>query len=147
MFKFLISIILSYLIGCINPAYLLAKFKGFDIRKKGTKNAGTLNTFQTLGLIPAFFVFIIDAGKGILSFYLAKEIFLLPELYMYFSSLFVIIGHRYPFYLNFKGGKGVAAGIGLFFAAFAYRSTLQYWAQFDIFLLAVYFITRFLFKK
>ena len=147
MFKFLISIILSYLVGTINPAYLLAKLKGFDIRKQGSKNAGTLNTYKTLGLLQAILVFIIDAGKGILSFYLAKEVFLLSELNIYLSSLFVIIGHRYPFYLNWKGGKGVAAGIGLWFTAFAYRSSLPSWWLFDIILLALYLFTKFILKK
>ena len=147
MFRFLLAIILFYLIGTINPAYLLAKLKGFDIRKKGTKNAGTLNALQTLGKIPALFVFLIDMGKGALCFWLAKEIFLLSELNIYISSLFVIIGHRYPFYLNFAGGKGVAAGMGLWFAAFFFRSALQYWAHFDILLLAIYLFTKFVLRR
>ena len=147
MFRFLIAVMLFYLIGTINPAYLISKIKGFDIRKKGSKNAGTLNTYETLGLLPAILVFLIDVSKAVLCFWLAKEFFMLSELSVYLSSLFGIIGHRYPFYLNFQGGKGVAAGIGLWFAAFFYRSSLEYWAYFDIILLAIYLFTKFVLKR
>ncbi len=147
MLAFLSTVILSYLIGMVNPAYLIAKIKGFDIRTRGTKNAGTLNTYQTLGLLPAIIVFLFDAGKAALCFWLAKELFLLPEPNVYFSSFFVIIGHRYPFVMNFKGGKGVAAGIGLWFSAFFFRSSLEYWHYFLFLLMALYLITKFIIKR
>ena len=147
MLRFVLSILLSYLIGAINPAYLLGKLKGFDMRKRGSKNAGTFNTYETLGFLPAIFVFLIDAGKAILCFWLAKEIFFLSEIKVYLSSLFAIIGHRFPFYLNFRGGKGVAAGIGLGLAAVFFQSTLENESYFISFLIAVYVFVKYILKK
>ena len=132
MINLIISILISYLLGSINPAYIIGKLRGIDLRTKGTKNLGTKNTYYILGLFPAIMVFIIDFTKGYLSFALAKNIFFLSEIGIYISSFFSIIGHRYPFYLNFKGGKGVASGIGVFVAALLNISKLNY---------GIYFLT------
>lgn len=147
MINLVISILVSYVLGSINPAYIIGKLRGIDLRTKGTKNLGTKNTYYVLGLFPAIMVFIIDFTKGYLSFALAKNIFFLSEIEIYISSFFSIIGHRYPFYLNFKGGKGVAAGIGIFVAAFLSLKELDYGIYFLIILILLEVFRKFIKKE
>lgn len=106
-------LILGYLIGSVNPAYFLGKIiKGIDIRKVGSKNAGTTNVYQELGLIPAIITVIWDLGKGLLSMWLAYTIGA-DLFFAYTAGIFAIIGHIFPFYLHFKGGQGAATSTGL----------------------------------
>ena len=141
------SILISYLLGSINPAYIIGKLKGIDLRTKGTKNLGTKNTYYILGLIPAIMVFIMDFMKGYLSFVIAQNKFLLPEIQVYITSFFVIIGHRYPIYLNFKGGKGVAAGMGIFVAALLSLKELDYGIYFLIILILLEIFRKYIKKE
>ena len=109
----LLSLLISYLFGSINPSYFLGKWlKGIDVREKGDKNAGTINVGHVLGKSPAIFVAIFDLTKGLLAMYIA---FLIgaPLLVIYLAGIFSIIGHIFPFYLKFKGGQGAATAAGL----------------------------------
>lgn len=117
----LISIVIGYLIGCINPAYIIGKFKGMDIREYGSKNAGASNAKLVLGnkyfVISAAF----DIVKPIIAYLLIYHTFpseitnSFPELsfYSYLASFAALIGHCYPFYMEFKGGKGFASYLGI----------------------------------
>ena len=147
MQEFIFSILISYLLGSINPAYIIGKLRGIDLRTKGDKNLGTKNTYYILGLIPAIIVFIIDFMKGYLPFAIAQNKFLLPEIQVYIASFFVILGHRYPFYLNFKGGKGVAAGIGIFVAALLSIKELNYGIYFLIILVLLEIFRKYIKKE
>lgn len=120
MNKIIISIILGYAFGCFQSSYFIGRiFKGVDIRTLGNGNAGASNTSATLGFKYGIVVAILDILKPILSIAIIKYMFSSEvalrdlESLIYLNGLFVIIGHNYPFYLNFKGGKGTASLIGL----------------------------------
>jgi glycerol-3-phosphate acyltransferase PlsY len=112
-FLYFIALLLGYLLGSFLPSYFLArKFKGIDIRKEGTKNAGTVNTYHVLGLFPAVVTAIFDVSKGIISLYLGKLI-TGSSLGGYLAAAASVGGHVFPFYLSFRGGQGVATATGL----------------------------------
>lgn len=119
---FLICAFISYFIGSINPAFLLGKlFKGIDIRKHGTKNAGAGNAFLVLGRKYGIITALFDSSKGVFSILIANLLFIhfLPNDYLKYSflilisGLFSILGHNSPFYLRFRGGKGAATAYGM----------------------------------
>ncbi|MDP3442699.1 MAG: glycerol-3-phosphate acyltransferase [Ignavibacteria bacterium] len=119
MDKLLISIIIGYLLGNIQASYLLAKtLKKVDIRTLGYGNAGMSNSVESLGWKFGLMVGFVDVGKGILSILLIKYLFNIdfnPDgaLLLYLNGYSVILGHIFPFHMNFKGGKGTAALIGI----------------------------------
>ncbi len=113
MTTIIFSTVVGYLLGSISFSYIIAKkIKKVDIRQHGSGNAGATNTLRVLGVGPAILVLLLDALKGIiavlLGFYLAGE-GLAPAL----AGLMAIIGHNWPIFLKFKGGKGVATTIGV----------------------------------
>ena len=111
--------LIAYLIGSINFAIIFSKkFAGFDVREKGSKNAGTTNVLRTVGKKAAVLTLICDILKGVVSVLLAmfaayiwKEVD--SEILKYLAGLFAIIGHTFPVYYGFKGGKGVATSLGV----------------------------------
>ena len=102
-------IVLSYLIGSINFAYLVAKYKKLDISSSGSGNPGTSNVMRTIGKKYAAIVLIGDVLKGFLPILLFSENMLL-------CGFAAVIGHIYPIFYKFKGGKGVATYIGVYIA-------------------------------
>lgn len=105
----------SYLLGAIPWAYLIAKMtKGIDIRECGSGNVGFTNALRTIGKGPAILVLIGDIGKGIAAVMMVKH-FGTPLLAT-LAGLMVVIGHNYPVFLKFRGGKGAAAGFGALLA-------------------------------
>ena len=114
---------MGYLFGIFQTGYLYGKTKNIDIRQHGSGNAGTTNTLRTLGWKAGAITFIGDLTKAILpivlAFFLFRESY--PEsvkvLQMY-AGLGAVLGHNYPFYLGFKGGKGIACTGGFILAAF-----------------------------
>ena len=119
MDKILLSIIIGYCLGNIQASYLLAKsIKKVDIRTLGFGNAGMSNAVESLGWKFGLLVGFIDVGKGILSVLIIKFLFKIDfnpagALHLYLNAYSVILGHIYPFHMNFKGGKGTAALIGV----------------------------------
>ncbi len=115
----LIVAVISYLIGSCNMAILISKFhKGKDIREYGSGNAGMTNMLRTFGRRAAVWTFIGDFTKGALTVFIARAIgkeFGLTVDIAYIAALFVIIGHIFPLYFKFKGGKGIAAAFGAMF--------------------------------
>lgn len=113
MFR-LICIAIGYAIGCIQTAFIIGKLCKTDLSKKGSGNLGTTNALRVLGFKAGLATFICDILKGVVSFLLARWLFpdeaLLAGLY---SCAGTILGHDFPFYLRFKGGKGIAATIGM----------------------------------
>lgn len=109
-----ISVILcAYLIGSSSMSFYLSRLKKVDIRSKGSKNLGASNTLTLMGWKAAILVAIHDIGKASLSVLLAK--FLFPDLpYIGFiAGVACVLGHIFPFYLKFKGGKGFASYLGM----------------------------------
>ena len=114
--NYLLAIIIGYGLGCINPAYILGIIKGFDIRTKGTFNAGASNAKVTMGW-PAFFVVVVyDILKAFIAVFLIRYLYPGQEGIAILAGCMAIVGHIFPFYLQFKGGKGFASYIGLVFA-------------------------------
>jgi len=124
-FEIFLSIELAYLIGGIPFSVLVGKiFFGKDVRKEGSGNAGATNTMRVLGKRAGFAVLILDIAKGMfavsLSYYFgnistASEDFIVYQLALGLSAA---VGHIYPIYLWFKGGKGVATLFGVILAVF-----------------------------
>lgn len=115
----ILCMITGYLIGILNPAYLIGKMHGFDIREKGSGNAGASNAVITMGKLVGFFVMIFDIAKAYFAVRLARHFF--PSL-LYAAELAgicVILGHMFPITMGFRGGKGLATlgGIVLAFDA------------------------------
>lgn len=105
-----ICIVVGYFCGCISSGYLVGKVYHLDIRSTGSGNAGTTNVLRTLGKLPALITFIGDLLKAILPVVVIRCIFEGEAEYLYclYCGLGVVLGHNYPFYLGFKGGKGIA---------------------------------------
>ncbi len=126
--RFIISAIIAYLLGSINTAVLVTKIvtKGKkDIRQMGSGNAGFTNVLRSVGKIPAIITIVSDALKCVVAVLLGGFIFsfitadtqILSNEYVncgkYIAGIFCILGHSYPVYFNFKGGKGVVTAAAL----------------------------------
>lgn len=111
-----LSLLMGYFFGCIHPAALVSKIKHVNLKEVGTKNLGTTNTALMLGKKAGYFVLILDMLKSFVSYKLAKLAF--PHLAVagLVAGLGAILGHCFPFYLHFQGGKGLASFGGLVLA-------------------------------
>lgn len=109
----IIIFLVCYLIGSISPAIIVCKkVKNADIRELGSKNAGATNAIRVLGKKLGITVFVLDMIKGIMAYFLTALLLLIfktpyTETYKTLVVLSVMIGHMYPIYYSFKGGKGV----------------------------------------
>ena len=115
-----IIILSAYFIGSVNGGLIISKLQGLDIRTKGSGNAGATNVLRVIGIKSGILVFVIDCLKGFLALYFTQlliintnnPIDLNLNLYLYFSSFASLLGHCYPVWFSFKGGKGAATGLG-----------------------------------
>lgn len=120
---YLVAIVCAYLLGSSNMAYYLSKIKQVDIRKNGSGNLGASNATVLFGWGAGVIVAVHDIGKAFLAVLLAKWIF--PELAYVGAAAGVacVLGHIFPFYLKFRGGKGLASFLGML-AALDWRVAL-----------------------
>ena len=110
----LLILLLGYLFGSFPSGYLAGRIaKGIDIRSLGSGSTGATNVLRHIGKRAAITVFLIDVFKGFLSILLAKY-FLLNDSWQVAIGLSTLIGHIWPIWLNWKGGKAVATGLGVF---------------------------------
>ncbi len=113
----LICILIGYFCGLFQTGYIVGKLKGIDIRQHGSGNAVTTNILRTMGVKYALIVLLGDALKCGIAIMITRALFtsdfksMLPLLFVY-ASAGVILGHNFPFYMGFKGGKGIAATAG-----------------------------------
>ena len=117
----IISVAIGYIFGLFQTGYLYGKSKGIDIRTQGSGNAGTTNSLRVLGAKAGAITFIGDLLKAILAVLVVHFIFkdIDPEytkLYELYAGFGAVLGHNFPFFLKFKGGKGVATTGGVMFA-------------------------------
>ncbi len=116
-----VCVIIGYLLGMIQTAYILGRIKGIDIREHGSGNAGTTNTLRVLGAKAGIIVFAGDLIKCIVAVLIVKYTIavrfpeIMPLLLLY-TGAGCVIGHNFPFYLKFRGGKGIACTGGLMIA-------------------------------
>ena len=120
MFR-IICLLIGYCFGIIQTAFIIGKIKGIDIREHGSGNAGTTNTMRVLGTKAGLLVFLGDCLKCVAAVLICGLIFKgsFPDakyVIKMYALLGAILGHNFPFYLNFKGGKGVACTAGFMFA-------------------------------
>ena len=110
----LLILFLGYLFGSFPSGYLAGRItKGIDIRSFGSGSTGATNVLRHIGKRAAITVFLLDLFKGVLSILLAKY-FLLNDSWQVAIGLSTLIGHIWPIWLNWKGGKAVATGLGIF---------------------------------
>jgi len=110
----LVVMFIGYMFGCIQTAYILGKIVGkMDIRDKGSHNAGASNATMVLGWKFGILTAVVDVLKGIIPVVLVKALFPSTPALAYMSGLSAILGHMFPFYMGFRGGKGVSTLMGL----------------------------------
>ncbi|HSP47764.1 MAG TPA: glycerol-3-phosphate acyltransferase [Clostridiaceae bacterium] len=107
----LLYLAFSYLVGTILSAYLLARFRGIDITREGSGNPGARNTLKVMGKGAFIFVSLFDGGKGILAVQLGRALGF-SETIVAAGLLLAILGHMFPFWKRFRGGKGIATFFG-----------------------------------
>ena len=112
-----ICLFIGYVFGLFQTGYLYGKAHNMDIRKYGSGNSGSTNVLRVMGVKAGLIVFIGDSFKTIFACLLLRTLFRSqPELsyvYLLYTGFGVILGHNFPFYMGFKGGKGIAASAGL----------------------------------
>lgn len=121
MFR-IICLLIGYVFGLFQTAFIYGKLHGIDIRTVGSGNAGTTNTLRVLGTKAGLIVLAGDIAKTMIAIGIVK-LFVCPMyddslryLLIYYTAAGAILGHNYPFYMGFKGGKGIAATAGLIFS-------------------------------
>lgn len=109
--NYILTLLISYFVGTISGSYIIGNlFLNKDIRKYGSGNAGTTNAMRVLGKKAGVLTFLIDFLKGALVTLIIRRIF--GDEYVPLAILGAVIGHDFPFYMKFKGGKGVATTLG-----------------------------------
>ena len=136
---YLFAIVVGYLLGSSNMAFYLSKLKNIDLRKQGSGNLGTSNAWTELGRNSSILVFLHDAGKAVLAVLITAWLFPSYPYCQYVAGVCAVLGHIFPFYLKFKGGKGHAAYIGMAFA-------LNWWVALIVtpFCIAAWFISDYM---
>ena len=119
MAAYIIVAIIAYLIGSVNFSVILSKkMAGFDVREKGSGNAGTTNMLRSVGKKAAAITLVCDILKGVVAIGIAAIIGLIAKnadsaLLVQIAAIMVVIGHTFPIFFEFKGGKGVATALGV----------------------------------
>ena len=120
MASYIIVTIIAYLLGSISFSVIISKkMAGFDVREKGSRNAGTTNVLRTVGKKASIITLICDILKGVVAILVAYIAGLILKdsvdkaLLIQLAGLAVIIGHTFPIYFGFKGGKGIATALGV----------------------------------
>ena len=121
-FGVIAAVIIAYLLGSINFAVIFANiFLKKDVRELGSGNAGTTNVMRTAGFLPGALTFICDVIKGFVACFIGKMLFIhafpdtIPWVYVaYMCGVACMLGHVFPIFFRFKGGKGVATSVGIF---------------------------------
>lgn len=106
----------GYFLGCINPAYIFGRLKGYDIRKQGSGNAGASNAAMMMGKATGFIVAVLDILKTALAWWIAELIFPVNRLLAPIAAVACVFGHMYPVTMGFRGGKGLACLGGIVLA-------------------------------
>ena len=119
MIAYIIVLVMAYLLGSISFSVIISKkMAGFDVREKGSGNAGSTNVLRTVGTKAAVLTLVCDVLKGVVAVLIAALVGniwreLDGALLVQLAGIFVIIGHTFPIFFKFKGGKGVATSLGV----------------------------------
>lgn len=116
----LLWLLIGYLCGSFQSGYFLGRAKGLDVRNYGSHSTGATNSLRVMGTGAGILVLLLDAAKAIIPCVLARHFFRgqaeLQLLMVLWTATGVMLGHDYPFYLGFRGGKGVASTVGVLIA-------------------------------
>ena len=116
----IICLVMGYVFGLFQTGFIYGKSKGIDIRQHGSGNSGSTNALRVMGVKAGLIVFMGDFLKTVIPCFLVRILFRSQPGYIYVLILCagfgVILGHNFPFYMNFKGGKGIAASSGVIFS-------------------------------
>jgi len=108
-----LAIIGAYIIGSFPSAYIAGRLRGgIDIRQTGSRNMGAMNVFYKVGFVEGLLVLVVDIGKGAAAIALARFLGV-PEVFQLLAGVAVVLGHSFPIFLKFRGGKGGATCIGV----------------------------------
>ena len=119
MTSYIIVVIISYLLGSISFSVIISKkLAGFDVREKGSGNAGATNMLRSVGVKGAVLTLIGDCLKGVIAILVAVIVGKIAKnadkaLLVQLAGIAVVLGHTFPIFFNFKGGKGVATALGV----------------------------------
>ena len=105
---------MGYLIGSISFAVIISRMKGVDIRKVGSKNPGAANVLREVGKPYGIIVWILDTAKGALAMFISHRLFHSHLFFVALVGIAVVLGHCWPIFLKFRGGKGVSTSGGVF---------------------------------
>lgn len=139
-----ICLIIGYVFGCFSTGYIIGKFNHIDIRNYGSGNSGTTNALRTLGVKAGILTLLGDALKAIIPMLILRFIPIIPPeelpLLLLYTGLGVVLGHNFPIWLNFRGGKGIAATAGVMIA-FDLRFGLAAFIIFSIIVLITRYVS------
>lgn len=110
---YVIVIVVGYIMGCIQSSYIIGRMHKIDIREHGSKNAGASNVFMVLGWKRGVLVGVIDILKAAIPVFIITLVFPDNDLLAVAGGVSVVLGHIYPVFLRFKGGKGTASIVGI----------------------------------
>lgn len=125
-----VCLVCGYLFGIIQTAYIYGRLHGIDIRQHGSGNSGTTNALRVLGKKAGLIVFLGDLLKGVVACSLTHIILDMVKLpgvsdnkylFVLYMGFGVVLGHNFPFYMQFKGGKGIAATSGMIIGLWDWR--------------------------
>lgn len=114
--RYVCCIWIGYLLGCLNPSFFLARIRGFDIRLRGSGNAGASNAFLLMGKLKGAICAIVDISKAFLAVCWTRALFADEPVVFALTAVSCILGHIFPFYMKFRGGKGLACLGGVILA-------------------------------
>ncbi len=116
---YILMAVIAYAIGSVNFSVILSKkIAGFDVREKGSGNAGTTNMLRSVGKGAAALTLILDIAKGLVAILIAIVVGKIsnetdPAVLVQIAGFFAVLGHTFPIFFGFKGGKGVATSLGV----------------------------------
>ena len=145
MFR-LVCLAVGYAFGLIQSAYIFGRLKGVDIRTVGSGNAGSTNALRAFGPKAGFTVLFCDAFKTMAAIWIMRLTLgrMYPDilsLIIYYTAVGVILGHNFPFYLGFKGGKGMAATLGLILSLSPFWFFVTMFSLFCVIFLTTHYVS------
>ena len=142
----IICLIGGYFFGIIQTSYIYGKLHGIDIREYGSGNAGTTNALRVLGKKAGAVVFLGDLFKSVIACsvtHIIMNALGIENVYLFviYTAAGVVLGHNFPFYMQFKGGKGIAVAVGCLVSTFGLTGTLLELAIFIILVVATKYVS------
>jgi len=124
--RIVIAIVISYLLGSIPSAYIAGRLvRGVDIRQVGGKNMGALNVMREVGVAAGFTVLAVDMAKGLVAVLIAQWLGL-SLIFVFIAGFTAVVGHGWPVFLRFKGGKGAATVLGVLLALTPFEFAISF---------------------